>query len=572
MKLMFRIFASLRQISWFTLLSPLAAYAVVDPTPTLPAPPPTEPTFAFDVATYGAVPNGTTLNTTAIQNALNAAGAHAGGAKVDLWGPGTYLTGSLSIPSNVWLHVHAGAILQGSSNTADYPLTTERWEGNDVTCYRGLISADHASHIALVGGGKVNGGSVSILRNPRGPTLFEPRNCQGVYVMGVNGTPLTVSNHSCWTLHPTFCQDVTVSNVAIASDGENSDGCDPDSCARVLIDQCSFSTADDNIAVKSGKNQEGADVGIPTEDVTISNCNFVTAPGFSGNVALGSELSGGIRRVLIKNNTFGSTSKPIYLKSRAGRGGYCTDVVADSNNYANIVLTITANYNSNPGTNPIPGLPGITTFGNIYVTNAVVNSNAPLASIVGDSQNPINGVYLSYFKGTSNGGITQSNANQVVISDFNITGDGLADTHYTKYETETLATSISAGIGSRIIDDALFSAGSGSILDATAVGNQITYTVPNVAAGTYDLRVGVKQSPSRAISQLAVAPAGTTSFVNHGPALDEYASDYIYTEVDLGTFTIGTTGDKLFRFTVTGKNASSTSYQVCVDYLTLIPQ
>ncbi len=558
--------------SWLALLLPFAAFGADDPTPTLPTPPPAEPTFTYDVATYGAVADNKTLNTTAIQNALNAAGGHAGGAAVDMWGPGTYITGSIVIPSNVWLHIHAGAILQGSNSTADYPLTTERWEGNDVTCYRALITADHATNIAVYGGGKVNGGStVSTLRSPRGPTLFEPRNCQGVYLAGVNGSPLTVSNHGCWTVHPTFCQDLTVQNINFATDGLNSDGCDPDSCTRVLIDSCTFSTGDDNISLKSGVNQEGVTVGIPTSDVTISNCAFNKATNINGNVALGSELSGGLQRVLITNNTFGSTSKPVYIKTRQGRGGFCNDITADTNTFATMPLTITANYNYNPGSNPISGLPGVTTISNVIITNASVTSSGSLASIIGDSLRPVNNVTLSYLKGTSSGGVSKSNATNVVIRDINVSGSGIAATNYTKYETENLPVAVAAGTASRILDDASFSAGSGSILDAVAVGNTITYTVPNIAAGVYDVRVGVKNSPSRAKWQMSVAAAGTTSYTNHGPVTDQYASDYVYTEIDLGTFNPGTTSDKLFRFTVTGKNASSTSYQICIDYITLIP-
>ncbi len=140
-----------------------------------------------------------------------------------------------------------------------------------------------------------------------------------------------------------------------------------------------------------------------------------------------------------------------------------------------------------------------------------------------------------------------------------------------KFETESLAATFTSGRTHRIIADSHFSGGNGTILDATAVGDQVTYTIPGISARTYDVRVGVKKFNSRGIWQMAVAPTGG-SFTNHGSTQDEYAASDTFTEFDIGSFQIGSSSDKQFRFTITGKNASSSGYSEAFDYITLIPQ
>ncbi len=139
------------------------------------------------------------------------------------------------------------------------------------------------------------------------------------------------------------------------------------------------------------------------------------------------------------------------------------------------------------------------------------------------------------------------------------------------FETENL-TVLASSDTARIITSGQFSNGEGTILDANAVGDYVTYNVPGLIAGSYDLRIGVKDTNTRGIWQNAVAPAGSTTFSNHGVPYDEYTPGDVFTEVDLGTLNLGSSGDKQFRFTVTGKNASSSGYTIAFDYIKLIPQ
>jgi hypothetical protein len=113
--------------------------------------------------------------------------------------------------------------------------------------------------------------------------------------------------------------------------------------------------------------------------------------------------------------------------------------------------------------------------------------------------------------------------------------------------------------------------GEGSIIDANAIGDYVTYTVPNVAAGTYNVRVGVKKFNTRGIFQLSVSGVGTGSS-NVGAPQDLYAAAEDYPELDLGTWSPGSTTDKYFKFSVTGKNSASSSYGIAIDYIKLLPQ
>jgi len=282
----------------FQRILPLAAFTLFVTFPLsaqqpAPTPAPTKPA-PLNVKDFGAMGDDTTKDTAAIQKAIDTC-AQAGGGEVD-FPAGTYLTGSIVLKSHVHLVVPQGSTIHGTSEIADYVLATARWEGMQKPAYLALIRADHAEDIAITGAGVIQGGSnIGKLRNPRGPTLIEPVECETVRLDG-----LTLHGSGVWTVHPTYCQDLTLSNLIIQTSGGNSDGIDPDSCSNITIDHCSFDCGDDDISLKSGKGQEGVKIGRPTENVTITNCTFIKG---HSSVAFGSELSGGIRNVHIQHCT-----------------------------------------------------------------------------------------------------------------------------------------------------------------------------------------------------------------------------------------------------------------------------
>lgn len=368
---------------------------------------------SFNVKDFGAVGDGKTKDTTAIQKAIDAC-AQAGGGEVTL-PPGTYLTGSIELKSHVHLIVPQGTILQGSGDKTDYPLATARWEGKEKQAYLALIRADHAEGIAITGAGVIQGEKdIGKLRSPRGPTLIEPVECKNVHMDG-----MTLHGNQMWTVHPTYCRDVTISNLIIQTTGANSDGIDPDSCQKVMIAHCSFATGDDNIAIKSGKGQEGVRVGRPCEDITIADCTFIK--GYS-SIAFGSELSGGIQNVHIQHCTFQKGRAALYLKSRSGRAGYIRDVLAEDIEVGpEALLEIDTNYTFNSDSQGVAGPEGLTKFQNITINNAKIRCKKAV-TVVAITENPVDGITLSNISGTCAQPWIFKNATNVTLKNNHVTG------------------------------------------------------------------------------------------------------------------------------------------------------
>jgi polygalacturonase len=383
---------------------------------------------SFNVKDFGAVGNGKTKDTVAIQKTIDAC-AQAGGGTVNL-PAGTYLTGSIEIKSHVHLVVPPGTIVQGSGDKADYPLATARWEGMEKPAYLALIRADHAEDIAISGSGVIQGDAkIGELRNPRAPTLIEPVECKNVRLDG-----MTLHSNRIWTVHPTFCQDVAISNLTIQTTGWNSDGIDPDSCQHMTIDHCSFDTEDDNIAIKSGKGQEGVKVGRPSEDIAITNCTFIKG---SCSIAFGSELSGGIQNVRIQHCTFQQGRAALYLKSRPGRAGYVRNVTAEDIDVGpEALLDIDINYPANPDSQGVAGPAGLTKFQDITINNAKIRGKKAV-TIVATNENPADEIRLNHITGTC--------AQPWIIK--NATNMTLQDIHASGFEKDFLSMENASGTG-----------------------------------------------------------------------------------------------------------------------------
>lgn len=256
----------------------------------------------FNVRDFGAVGDGKTRNTAALQNALNAC-AKAGGGIVRI-PPGVYITGSIQIGANTTLRLDRAANLVGSPDIEDYPLVQIRWEGEFAQGHRALLCAEKADHIAITGPGSIFGPPLSLsrLRNPRGPCLIELTECRNVLLDG-----FSTQYQQLWSIHPLLCEDVTARNLTIRSINFNGDGIDVDSCRNVQIEHCDINTGDDAIALKSGRGQAAVKRNRPTENVTIYDCTL-TSSGFGG-IGIGTEMSGGVRHVRIENCTITAHKK-----------------------------------------------------------------------------------------------------------------------------------------------------------------------------------------------------------------------------------------------------------------------
>lgn len=287
----------------------------------------------INVKEFGATGDGATLDSPAIQKAIDTASQNSGGTI--LIPAGKYVIGSIFLRDNITLHVDAGAILLGSQNIADYPLVTMRWEGVTQPTHAPLIAGDGVKNIAVTGRGTIDGRGEMWWQLHRAKNLDAPRprliafaNAQNILIESV-----TLTNSPAWTINPVNCENVTVDHVTIVNppDSPNTDGINPDSCRNVHIANCHIDVGDDCITLKSGIEKEMRALLTPCENITITNCTMVHG---HGGVVIGSEMSGGVRNVVISNCVFIGTDRGIRLKSRRGRGGIVQDIRA-----TNIVMT-----------------------------------------------------------------------------------------------------------------------------------------------------------------------------------------------------------------------------------------
>lgn len=309
------------------------------------------PAREYNILHFGARKGGVDDARPAINSAITAC-SEAGGGRVFV-PAGKYLVkGPVVLKSNVNLHLADGAELVFSADENDYlPAVLTRWEGTELFNFSPLIYAYQVENIAITGRGILNGqgskniatwkpnqkkdqklirkmgtegtpvyqrvfGKGHVLR----PAFIEPVGCRNILISDVKIVDATF-----WVIHPIGCNSVTVRDVTIDSRNPNNDGFDPESTTDALIERCNFSTGDDGIAIKSGRDQDGWRVGQPTENIVIRNCTFAS---LANGVCVGSEISGGVRNVYIENVTVPKAGSALYFKSNLDRGGYIENVYA----------------------------------------------------------------------------------------------------------------------------------------------------------------------------------------------------------------------------------------------------
>ena len=409
--------------------------------PALGTAPPT-PALKLNVRDFGATGDGKTKDTLAIQQTIERCSVFGGGEVVVP--AGDYLTGALSLRSNVVLRVEEGATLNGSPDMADYPLAQVRWEGHWIKGYSSFINATDAENIGLAGAGKIIGtpterGRVERPSGMRLPALIEFNDCKNVRV-----EDLTTQIFGMWSIHPVYCENITFKNVTVKS---GADGIDVDSCKHTIIDGCTFDTGDDSISLKSGRGAEGNDIGRVCEDTLITNCTL-SDTGFA-NIGIGSETSGGVRGVRIEKCKFiHARSHAIFIKSRVGRGAFVEDVSAtdcDVSGMGQGFLQIT---NTNTGKSDdaasVIGEAGIPLFKNFRFSNMRVTDMPSLvdAKLLTPAK-PLDGLTLENITGTCKKGMELAYMKNVHLAGIKVTGfDGplLATAHVTGTGLDGAAT------------------------------------------------------------------------------------------------------------------------------------
>ncbi|MDU0114388.1 glycoside hydrolase family 28 protein [Psychrosphaera aquimarina] len=295
----------------------------------------------------------------AFQRSIQA--CHAAGGGQVVVPKGEYLTGPIHLLSNVNLHLNEGAVVRFVTDPKRYlPAVITRWEGMELMGYSPLIYAYKQTNIAITGKGILDGsgdnntwwpwkgphkeGHWALIEgedqkparmklmadvennvpvNQRHyaegaylrPPFIQPYLCQNILIEGV-----TITNSPFWLVNPVLSQHVTVKGVKFISHGPNSDGCDPESCDHVLIEDCMFDTGDDCIAIKSGRNADGRRINIPSQNIVIRNCLMKEG---HGGVVIGSEISGGVNNVFVEDCQMDSPhlERAIRIKTNSIRGG-----------------------------------------------------------------------------------------------------------------------------------------------------------------------------------------------------------------------------------------------------------
>ena len=295
----------------------------------------------FNPRDYGAAGDGIHLDTEAIQKAIDAAGAAKGTVVLT---PGTYLVSSLFLGSHMEFHLEEGAKLLGTTEESQYPVMSTRVAGIEMDWYVGILNINGQSDVKVSGGGIIDGqgpywwekywgtdrkGGMRSTYDARGLRWCVDYDCRRVRNLVVmNSEDIALSGFEAvrsgfWNIHICYCQNVTVDGLYVHDNaGPSTDGIDIDSCRHVEIKNCRIACNDDCICVKSGRDADGLRVNRVCEDVWIHDCDILTGSG----VTLGSETSGGIRKVLIENVHFRGTSCGFRIKSARTRGGLIEDI------------------------------------------------------------------------------------------------------------------------------------------------------------------------------------------------------------------------------------------------------
>ncbi|UOQ96760.1 glycoside hydrolase family 28 protein [Hymenobacter sp. 5317J-9] len=397
----------------------------------------------YNVLKYGAKNDSTKLSTAAIAKAIDAA-SKAGGGTV-YFPAGRYLSGPIRLKSNITIEIGAGAILYFSDNFDDYlPMVPSRYEGIDVTSFSPLFYAYKAENITIKGRGIIDGQgkkwwdfaegqsrksqdskwqqefkrlNASIIKpDEQGgvidraflrPPFIQPMFCKNVLIEG-----LTIRNSPFWTVNPEFCEKVTVTGVTINNPkSPNTDGINPESCRYVHISNCHISVGDDCITIKSGKDAAGRKMNVPAENYTITNCTMLSG---HGGVVIGSEMSGGVKKIVISNCVFDGTDRGIRIKTARGRGGVVEDIRVDNIVMKNIrdqMIVLDMQYAK---TTPEPVSERTPRFRNIHFSNITAEGNQA-GLLNGLSEMPIENVTFSNCNFDAKQGFTVREARNIAF-------------------------------------------------------------------------------------------------------------------------------------------------------------
>ncbi|MBS7605103.1 MAG: glycoside hydrolase family 28 protein [Candidatus Bathyarchaeia archaeon] len=424
------------------------------------------PKTLINVLDYGAVADGLTDNTKVINEAIEACAEKGSG--VIYFPPGKYLTGPIILKSNVTLHVERGAIILFTRNYSLYPIVETRRGGIHLyQCIPQLFGKD-IDNVRIEGEGIFDGqgdawrpvkkskvtdeewrrlvesgegvvdesGKVwwptlnalkgmkiieKILESGRKPTkeecentreylrpqLVQFYNCKNVVINGP-----TFQNSPLWTVHLVYSENVRVENITCLNpwNSQNTDGLDIDSCRNVLVKDSYFDVGDDCLCIKSGKDEEGRKIGRPTENITVVNC--IMRRGHGGFV-IGSEMSGGVKNVVVKNCIFDGTNIGLRFKTQRGRGGIVENISIENITMRNIkeqAILFTTFYSNLP---PEPFSERTPILRQFKISNIICDGAERAVEVSGLPEMPIEKIIFENIKIRSKKGIYLNNCRKL---------------------------------------------------------------------------------------------------------------------------------------------------------------
>ena len=332
---------------------------------------PVIPDNQVNIKDFGAVGDGITLNTEAFAKAIDAL-VQKGGGKL-LVPQGVWHTGPIVLKSHINLHLNAGAVILFAADETLYPFVNTSFEGLDTRRCQSPLSANGATDIAITGKGVIDGNgqywrpvkkgkvtenhwksllaipgsqemkpgywvpSAGYAQGEQGANMNVPNaktetewnaikrfvrpvmvslvKCKNVQLKGV-----IFQNSPAWNLHPLMCENIIIEDVLVRnpSYAQNGDALDLESCKNVLVINSRFDAGDDGICIKSGKDADGRRRGIPCENVVVKGCTVFAG---HGGFVVGSEMSGGVKNILVDQCQFLGTDVGLRFKSTRGRGG-----------------------------------------------------------------------------------------------------------------------------------------------------------------------------------------------------------------------------------------------------------
>ncbi|WP_084555781.1 glycoside hydrolase family 28 protein [Alkaliflexus imshenetskii] len=311
--------------------------------------PPVIPQRSFLITDFGGVGDGVTNSKPAFDKAM-AASEEAGGGRIVVPAGDYFMEGPIHFVSNTDLHLAEGARLFFSSEPAHYlPVVPTSWEGTLLYNYSPFIYAYQCENIAITGSGVIDGEAsdtwqlwreiqresqllsrqmnndqVPVAQRIFGdghylrPHLIQFYDCRNILVEDVK-----IEDSPFWCLHLLMCQNVTVRGIRFDAQNKNNDGIDPEYSEDVLIENVVFNNADDNVAIKAGRDLEGRTIGRSTKNIIVRNCKLLGLHG----IVIGSEMAAGVHNVFVENcEAIGYLKRGLYIKSNPDRGGEISNI------------------------------------------------------------------------------------------------------------------------------------------------------------------------------------------------------------------------------------------------------